>query len=41
MPESIRSDNGPEFAVKAPQQWMGHVEVKNQFIDPGSPCKNG
>ncbi len=40
-PDHIRSDNGPEFAAKAVQGWLGQVGVKTLFIEPGSPWENG
>ena len=41
VPEYIRSDNGSEFTAKAVRQWLGRVEVKTLFIEPGSPWENG
>ena len=41
MPEHIRSDNGPEFTARAIRQWLGRVDVKTLFIEPGSPWENG
>jgi putative transposase len=41
MPEYIRSDNGPEFIAALLQQWLGHLDVKPAFIEPGSPWENG
>jgi len=40
-PEYIRSDNGPEFTANAVRDWLGRVEVKTLFIEPGSPWENG
>jgi len=40
-PDSIRSDNGPEFTAKAVREWLGRVGVKTLFIEPGSPWENG
>jgi transposase InsO family protein len=40
-PEHIRSDNGPEFTAKAVREWLGRVEVKTLYIEPGSPWENG
>ena len=40
-PEHIRSDNGPEFTAKAVREWLGKVEVKTLYIEPGSPWENG
>jgi putative transposase len=41
IPEHIRSDNGPEFTAKAVRKWLGRLEVKTLFIEPGSPWENG
>jgi len=41
IPEHIRSDNGPEFTAKAVRSWLGRLEVKTLFIEPGSPWENG
>lgn len=41
LPEHIRSDNGPEFASKAIQQWLKSLGVKTLYIAPGSPWENG
>jgi putative transposase len=40
-PEHIRSDNGPEFAAKAVQDWIGAVGAKTADIERGSPWENG
>jgi transposase InsO family protein len=40
-PDHIRSDNGPEFTAKVVRKWLGRVEVKTLFIEPGSPWENG
>ena len=40
-PEYIRSDNGPEFVAKAVREWLGRLDVKTLFIEPGSPWENG
>ena len=40
-PEHIRSDNGPEFTARAVREWLGRVEVKTLYIEPGSPWENG
>jgi len=37
----IRSDNGPAFAARAVQHWLGRLGVKTLFIEPGSPWENG
>jgi transposase InsO family protein len=36
VPEHIRSDNGPEFTARAIRQWLGRMDVKTLFIEPGS-----
>ncbi len=40
-PEYIRSDNGPEFTLKAVRGWLDNLEVTTLFIEPGSPWENG
>lgn len=40
-PEHIRSDNGPEFIATALRQWLGQLNVKTLYIEPGSPWENG
>jgi transposase InsO family protein len=41
VPSHIRSDNGPEFAAKAVQDWIAKVGAKTAYIAPGSPWENG
>ena len=41
MPCHIRSDNGPEFTAKVVRRWLEKFEIKNLFIEPGSPWENG
>ena len=41
IPEYIRPDNGPEFAVKAVWQLLARVGIKTLFIEPESPWENG
>ena len=41
IPGHIRSDNGPEFAAKAVQEWITAVGAKTAYIAPGSPWENG
>jgi len=41
VPEHIRSDNGPEFTAKEVRKWLGRMDVKTLFIEPGSPWENG
>jgi len=40
-PDHIRSDNGSEFTAQAVRKWLGRVDVKTLFIEPGSPWENG
>jgi transposase InsO family protein len=40
-PDHIRSDNGPEFTAQAVREWLGRVDVRTLFIEPGSPWENG
>ena len=37
VPDHIRSDNGPEFTVRAVQQWLGRVGARTLYIELGSP----
>jgi len=39
-PRVIRSDNGPEFAGKALDEWAYRHGVLLDFIDPGKPVQN-
>ena len=39
-PESIRSDNGPEFTSKAMDEWAYRKGVTLNFIAPGKPTQN-
>ena len=41
VPNHIRSDNGPEFIAKAIQDWLGLLDIKALYIEPGSPWENG
>jgi len=41
IPEHIRSDNGPEFTVKAVKKWLAWLGVKTLFIEPSSPWESG
>jgi len=41
VPEHIRSDNGPEFTAKTIRKWLGRMDVKTLFVEPGSPWENG
>jgi transposase InsO family protein len=40
-PDHIRSDNGAEFTANAVRDWLGKLDVKTLFIEPGSPWENG
>jgi transposase InsO family protein len=40
-PTHVRSDNGPEFAAQAVQDWIKAVGAKTAYIEPGSPWENG
>ena len=37
LPCYIRSDNRPEFKAKVVRRWLEKFEIKNLFIEPGSP----
>lgn len=39
-PQSIRSDNGPQFTCKALFSWTYGNSVTHMFIDPGKPTQN-
>ena len=39
-PESIRSDNGPEFIAAAVKEWLASLGVATLYIEPGSPWEN-
>lgn len=41
VPDHIRSDNGPEFTSRVVREWLGKMQVKTLFIEPGSPWENG
>ena len=41
LPCHVRSDNGPEFTAKVVRRWLEKFEIKNLFIEPGSPWENG
>jgi len=41
VPEYVRSDNGPEFIAQAIRTWLGRVDVKTLYIEPGAPWENG
>ena len=40
LPEVITTDNGPEFAGKALDEWAYRRGVKLNFIQPGKPVEN-
>lgn len=40
VPDHIRSDNGPEFAAQAVQDWLLSIGSSALFIGPGSPWEN-
>jgi putative transposase len=40
LPEVITTDNGPEFASRAIDEWAYRREVKLNFIRPGKPIEN-
>lgn len=40
LPEVIRTDNGPEFAGKALDEWAYRNRVRLDFIRPGKPVEN-
>jgi putative transposase len=41
VPVHIRSDNGPEFIANRVRDWLGRLQVRPLFIEPGSPWENG
>jgi transposase InsO family protein len=41
VPDYIRSDNGSEFTAKTLREWLGKLNVKTAYIEPGSPWENG
>lgn len=41
QPDHIRSDNGSELTAEAVREWLGRINVKTLYIEPGSPWKNG
>jgi hypothetical protein len=36
-PGQARSDDGPEFTAKTVRVWLGRVEMKTPFTEPGNP----
>lgn len=41
VPVHIRSDNGSEFTARRVRRWLGKLQVKPLYIEPGSPWENG
>jgi len=41
IPEHLRSDNGSEFTAKMVRNWLGRLDVRTLYIEPGSPWENG
>ncbi len=41
VPVHLRSDNGPEFIAHLLREWLGRLDVRPLFIEPGSPWENG
>lgn len=41
VPQSIRSDNGPEFVSRAIQAWLSKLGIEALYVAPGSPWENG
>ena len=40
-PQSLRSDNGPEFVAGAIRNWLARHAVQTHYIEPGRPWQNG
>ncbi len=40
-PEVVVTDNGPEFASRAFDQWCYERRIRHHFIQPGKPMQNG
>jgi len=40
-PQSLLTDNGPEFAGLALERWAHDRQVQHRFITPGKPAQNG
>ena len=40
VPESLLTDNGPEFISRALDQWAYGRSIRQQFIQPGKPSQN-
>jgi putative transposase len=41
VPVHIRSDNGAEFTASQVRDWLGRLQVRPLYIEPGSPWENG
>ena len=41
VPAHIHSDSSPEFTVRVVREWLGGVEARTLYIEPGSPWENG
>ena len=41
IPNSVRSDNGPEFISIHVRNWLDDLGVGTLFIEPGAPWQNG
>jgi putative transposase len=41
LPESLRSDNGPEFVARGLRRWLARLGTGALYIEPGSPWENG
>ena len=41
IPESLRSDNGPEFVARELRQWLARLGPGTLYLEPGSPGENG
>lgn len=40
-PETLVTDNGPEFTSRAFDQWCHQRRIRHHFIQPGKPTQNG
>jgi putative transposase len=40
LPQTLVSDNGPEFTSRAMLTWAQHRGVRPHLIDPGKPTQN-
>ena len=41
LPGKSRSDKEPEFTARTVRDWLGRVEARTLYIEPGSPWENG